>query len=282
VTSGPVDPQPDAALPLAGRVAIVTGAGRLRGIGRATALALARLGADTVVTGTGRDPASFPDDEKKIGWRDVESVAEEVRALGRRALPLVASVTDASSIDDMLRRTISELGRVDILVNNAAAPLGADRAPVVDVEADDFWRVVHVKLMGTFLCSRAVARQLIRQGEGGRIVNLSSTAGKRGNAGTAAYNAANFAVEGFTQALAKELAQYKVTVNAVCPGLTETSRMDPLGRSETWQKRIADIPLGRVASDSEVASLIAFLCRDDASFITGQAININGGAVTER
>ena len=112
---------------LNGKVAIITGAGRLRSIGFETAMALARLGADIVVTGTGRDPESFPPDERKLGWRDVESTAERVRELGRKALPLVADVTRVADVDRMVARTLEELGRVDILINNAAMPIGRDR-----------------------------------------------------------------------------------------------------------------------------------------------------------
>ena len=166
---------------LEGKVAFITGAGRLRGIGRAAAIALARLGADIVITGTGRDPASFPEDEKAIGWRDVESVAEQVRAQGRRALPLVFDVTDAAQVEAAVARTVEELGRVDILVNNAAVARGEDRTAVELLEPDVFQRVVDVKVRGTFLCTQAVIKRLYAQGEGGKIVNISSVAGKRGN-----------------------------------------------------------------------------------------------------
>ena len=123
---------------------------------------------------------------------------------------------------------------------------------------------------------------MIKQGEGGKIINLSSSAGKTGSPNMAAYNASNFAIDGFTQALSKELASKKITVNSVCPGLTETARMDPMGRKEKWTERIDRIPLGRVAEDTEIAELIGFLSSDRASYITGQSININGGTVTER
>ena len=113
------------ATPLSGRVAIVTGAGRHRGIGRASALVLARMGADVVITGTGRDPANYPDDEKEIGWRDIDSLADEITGLGRRALPLVVDVTDPEAVDELVASAVSEFGRADILVNNAAAPMAA-------------------------------------------------------------------------------------------------------------------------------------------------------------
>ena len=267
---------------LSGKVAIVTGAGRLRGIGHASAVVLAEMGADVVITGTGRDPSTFPDDEKKAGWKDIESVADEVRALGRKALPLVVDVSHQDQVRTMIGRVISELGSVDIMVNNAASPYGEDRRPVLEVDDRMFMRVVEVKLFGTYLCSKAAAGQMVKQGRGGRIINLSSSAGKRGQANMAAYNSANFAVDGFSQALAKELAIENITVNCVCPGLTETARMDPLGRGDFWAQRAAQIPMGRVGTDLEVAELIGFLASPRAAYITGQAINVNGGAVTER
>ncbi len=267
---------------LSGKVAIVTGAGRLRGIGRATANVLARMGADVVVTGTGRDPATFPPDEKDAGWRDIESTADEVRSFGVRALPVVMDVTNADEVQKLIDDSVSKLGSVDIFINNAAAPYGADRVPVVEVAEDVFKKVLEVKVVGTYLCSKAAALQMIEQGNGGRIINISSTAGKRGNANMAAYNAANFAVDGFTQALAKEVAEHDITANCVCPGMTETARLDPIGRGDAWWSRAAQVPLGRPAEDMEVGELIGFLCSPRAAYITGQAININGGSVTER
>ena len=267
---------------LSGKVAIVTGAGRLRGIGRATANVLARMGADVVVTGTGRDPATFPVDEKDAGWRDIESTADEVRSFGVKALPVVMDVTNADEVQKLIDDSVSELGSVDILINNAAAPYGEDRVPVVEVAEEVFKKVLEVKVVGTYLCSKAATVQMIKQGLGGRIVNISSTAGKRGSANTAAYNASNFAVDGFTQALAKEVAEYEITANCVCPGMTETARLDPIGRGDEWWTRAAQVPLGRPADDMEIGELIGFLCSPRAAYITGQAININGGSVTER
>ncbi len=266
---------------LSGKVAIVTGAGRYRGIGRASALALAAKGADLVVTGTGRDPDSFPDDEKEMGWRDVESVAAEIREAGRTALPLVLDVTDVDAVRAMVETTLERLGRVDILVNNAAAPMGADRVPVVEVDDDVFRHVIEVKVMGSYYCAKAVAQALIDQGEGGSIVMISSIAGKRGNANMAALNAACFAVNGFTQSLAKELGPADVNVNAVCPGIIPTSRWDAAAPDRNLQSRVGNVPLGRPGTYEEVGELIAYLCSPAAHYINGQAINIDGGLVTE-
>jgi|TARA_B100002003_G_scaffold133284_1_gene123369 NAD(P)-dependent dehydrogenase (short-subunit alcohol dehydrogenase family) len=267
---------------LSGKVAIVTGAGRMRGIGRATAVILARMGSNVVVTGTGRNPDTFPHDEKDVGWRDIDSTVEEIQANGVRGLPLIVDVSREKDVRRMIDSTVDEFGRLDIIVNNAAAPYGPDRVPVLDLTADVFKDVIDIKLMGTFYCSKAAARQMVKQGEGGRIVNLSSTMGKSGHANTSAYNAANFAVDGFTQALAKEMAAHAITVNSVCPGLTETSRMDPMGREDRWDERLKGIPMNRVGTDEEVGELIGFLCSPRAAYITGQSVNVNGGALTER
>ena len=187
---------------LDGKVAIVTGAGRLRGIGRASAVAFAQLGADVVVTGTGRDPATYPADEKAEGWRDVESTADEVRAEGRRALPLVVDVTNRDDVQMMMDRTVQDLGRVDILVNNAAYARGPDRVSILETDDDIFQKVIDIKVTGTYLCTKAVLKVLMDQGQGGKIVHISSTAGKRGDPNTLAYNAACFAMVGMTQSMA--------------------------------------------------------------------------------
>ncbi len=279
--SAPDIDAPPRAKELAGKVAIVTGAGRRRGIGRATAVVLAEMGADVVVTGTGRDPSTFPEDEQAAGWRDIDSVADEIREAGSRALPLVVDVSDSEQVDRMIEQTVAEFGRLDIIVNNAAAPYGADRKPLLDVDPDVFKRVIDIKVGGTFLCSRAAAAQMVKQGEGGRIINLSSIAGKRGMANTSAYNAANFGVDGFTQAIAKELAVHGITANSVCPGLIGTARMDGMPQT-SWDARIAANPMGRVGSDREVAEVIGFLASPRASYINGEAINVNGGDATDR
>lgn len=265
---------------LDGKVAIVTGAGRLRGIGRATALALAELGADIVVTGTGRDPAKFPADEKAVGWRDVESTAEQVRRLGRRCLPVVANVADYADVKRTVSATLQEFGRIDMLINNSAFARGPDRVPLVEL-SEDLWRkVLEIKLTGSFLMCQAVLPTLIKQGQGGSILNVSSIAGKRGFPNMTAYCTSNAGIQGFTQALAIELAPHNIRVNAVCPGIIDTSRMDDLGRDETWTTVIHQtVPLKRAASDEEVGKFMAYLCTPDASYMTGQSINFDGGVV---
>ena len=266
---------------LDGKVAIVTGAGRLRGIGRAASVALARMGADVVVTGTGRDPATFPPDEKAVGWKDVEGTAEQVRAEGSRALTLKVDITDRDQVQMMIDRTLEEFGRMDILINNAAYPRAGDRVPIVDLDPDVFQRVMDIKVTGSYLCTKGFVKALLEQGQGGKIINISSTAGKRGDPNTLAYNAACFAVIGMTQSLAQELGPHGINVNCVCPGAVDTHRMDVLGRGEYWEQMEARTPIRRSGTDEEVGDFIAYLCTEAASWIHGQSINIDGGEVME-
>ena len=266
---------------LDGKVAIVTGAGRLRGIGRAAAVELARMGADVVVTGTGRSPDRYPPDEKAVGWRDVESTAEQVRAKGRRALTLTVDVSSADDVQKMVDRTLEEFGRVDVLINNAAFARGPDRVPILDLPEDIFQRVVDIKITGTFLCTKSVIEHMIERGEGGKIVNISSTAGKRGSENTLAYNASNFALVGMTQSMARELGPHGINVNCVCPGAVDTHRMDDIDRDTRWVQMASTTPIGRNGTDDEVGAFVAYLCSDAASWIHGQSININGGTVME-
>ena len=265
---------------LSGKIAIVTGAGRYRGIGRSTALALARAGADVSITGTGRSLDSYPEDEKAIGWRDIDSVADEIRDLGHRALPIVA---DMGSIDDargVVEKTIDKFGRIDILVNNAALGIGRDRVPVIELD-DALWhRIIEVKLFGSYYASKAAAQQMVKQSLGGSIVMVSSIAGKLHTANAAAYVVSNMGVQGLTGSMAKELGQYNINVNCVCPGVIDTARMDVHGRGEVWEDRIKTIPMGRAGTPDDVANAILFLCSKEGRWTTGQSINVDGGRVT--
>ena len=265
---------------LSGKAAIVTGAGRLRGIGRATAVALARLGADVAVTGTGRSPERYPPDEQAAGWRDVESTAEQVRAQGARALPLIVDVADGDSVRRMAERVLAEFGRIDILVNNAAYARGPDRVAIGELDQRVFQAVVDVKVRGTFLCAKAVVPAMIAQG-GGKIVNISSGSGKTGGANNLAYSAACFAQVGMTQSMARELGRHNINVNCVCPGSVDTSRVDDIGRGEAWRRIAEGLPIGRTGTDDEVGAFAAYLCTEAASWIHGQSINIDGGGIME-
>ena len=266
---------------LAGKVALVTGAGRLRGIGRAAAVALARLGADVAVSGTGRDPASFPDDEKAVGWRDVDSVVEQIEAEGSRGLALRFDGADRAESQAAIDQIVAEFGRIDILINNAAIARGEDRTAVESLDPDLFQRVVDVKVRGTFLCTQAFIRRIYEQDEGGKIINIASIAGKRGSAQTLAYNAANFAMIGMTQSMAREFGPRGVNVNCVCPGAVATSRMDEVNPDNRPERTRPGDPVGRWGTDDEVGDFIAYLCTEPASWIHGQSINQDGGAVME-
>ena len=280
---------------LAGKVAIVTGAGRMRGIGRAIAVRLAGEGADVVVTAITRAQQSLPEHEREAGWRGAESVAEEVRALGRRpdgrasarALALDVDVTKPEQVRAMVERARAEFGRIDVLVNNAGLALVSGKKDLWDVDDDEWRREIDVNLNGVFHCCKAVAKALVEQGEGGRIVNISSLAGRAGQPQYGGYTPAKFAVVGLTQALALELAKHGVTVNAIAPGTTDTDMMDGTFRRTGERMGVPFeaikqgvrmfVPLGRQGRPEEIAGVVAYLCSPQAAYITGQAINVDGG-----
>jgi len=265
---------------LAGKVAVVTGAGRMRSIGRPIALELARAGCDIVLTGTGRAPERYPADERVAGWRDIESVASEVRALGRRALALVSDVSNEGAVAALAERVVAELGRVDVVVNNAGAARGQDRVPVVELAPAAWRNVLDVNLTGSFLMSKLFGQRLIAQGRGGSIVNISSIAGKALPPNTAAYAASKAGLQALTASMAQEMGQYNVRVNAICPGVIDTSRMDDLGRGEVWDAFVKSaIPLGRAGAGIDIAAAVVFLCSDQGAWITGQSYNVDGGHV---
>jgi len=268
---------------LGGKVAVVTGAGRMRSIGRPIAVELARAGCDVVLTGTGRPPERYPDDEKAAGWRDIESVAEEVRAVGRRALPLISDVADWSAVQALADRVMGEFGRVDIVVNNAGAARGSDRVPVVDMDVGTWEHVIAVNLNGTFYMSKAFGRLLADAGRGGSIVNISSIGGKMMPARTTAYAASKAGIHALTCGMAVEMGPSGVRVNAICPGIIDTFRMDDIPRGQQWDDLITrSVPLGRAGSGEDVAWMVVYLCSDQGSWITGQLYTVDGGTVPGR
>ena len=268
---------------LEGKVAVVTGAGRMRSIGRPIAVELARAGCDVVITGTGRPPERYPDDEQAVGWRDIDSVADEIQALGRRAVPVVSDVSDPDAVDALVDTVVSELGRVDIIVNNAGAARGDDRVPVIDLDPATWRTVIDVNLNGTFYMSRAFGQRLVAQGDGGSIVNISSIGGKWMAARTAAYAASKAGIHALTAAMAAEIGPAGVRVNAVCPGIIDTYRMDDIPRGEAWDRLIAErIPLGRAGAGEEIAWMVLYLCSEQGSWITGQLYTVDGGTLPGR
>lgn len=271
---------------LEGKVALVTGAGGENGIGRGIATRLALEGADVVVN----DLTINPYDDRPGTWGGMTQVVEEIKALGRKSTAIIADVSNAAQVHAMVDQTIAEFGRIDILVNNAGSRPGGDRKLVVDVLEEDFDLVIRVNLKGTFLVSQAVARHMIKRGGGGKIINMSSRAGKTGTAMYAAYCASKFGVIGFTQSLALELAQHNIMVNAICPGLVDTERVDyiaaataPEGqsaieyRADMVRDRAATVPLGRLAVAADIAKTAAFLASSESDYLTGQSINVAGG-----
>ena len=262
---------------LAGKVAIVTGAGRMRSIGRPIAVLLAAAGANIVITGTGRAPERYPDDEKAAGWRDIASVKDEVEATGAKCLALVSDISDEAAVDALVARTVSEFGRVDIVVNNAGAARGDDRVPVTQLSYETWKRVLVTNLDGTFLLSRAAARVMLNQGEGGSLVNISSIASKLAGANTAAYASSKAGINALSRSMALELASKQIRVNALCPGIIDTFRMDDIGRGDAWRETLKRIPLGYAGDGSECAEMVLFLVTERGKWITGQAINVDGG-----
>jgi NAD(P)-dependent dehydrogenase (short-subunit alcohol dehydrogenase family) len=274
---------------LAGKVAIVTGAGRMRGIGRAIAVRLAEDGADIVATARGRPHEEFPEAERHAAWHGVQSLAGEVRALGRRAVAFDVDVTQPEQVQAMVDRTVAEFGRIDILVNNAGLAIVSGKKNLWEVEDDEWRREIDVNLNGVFHCCKAVARVLVEQKEGGRIVNISSLAGRVAQPQYGGYTPAKFAVVGLTQALALELAPHGVNVNCIAPGSTDTDMMDGTFRRTGERLGVpfemvkgavrSFVPLGRQAEPREIASVVAYLCSPASAYITGQTISVDGGAI---
>ena len=276
---------------LAGKIALVTGAGGMRGVGRATALKLAQQGADVAITDVRRETTDLPPAEVRAEWHSIDSVAEEVESLGRACFPVYCDLSDDGQIHGLVDQVVGRFNQIDIMVNNARAIIGRDKVPVTDLARDVWDHFLAINTTAVFVCTQAVSREMVSRGKGGRIINIASNAGKQASEMGAAYSASKFAVLGLTQASAMDLARYDITVNAVCPGPINTDRMSYWERSraeeqgislEEFRGRIVDeagdrTPMGRIAEAEDVANMVAFLSSEDASFITGQAYNVNGG-----
>jgi NAD(P)-dependent dehydrogenase (short-subunit alcohol dehydrogenase family) len=264
---------------LHGKVAIVTGATRKRGLGRAIALALARAGADVAVTGTSREPRNLTEDERKEGWRGALDVAAEVEALGRKSIAVFIDVRSSADVQRLMRETVERLGRIDILVNNATYPRGADRVPIQELD-DDLWRtILDINLNGAMLCCKYAARQMVEQQQGGSIVSISSGAALKAPARFAAYAASKAGLHALTSSLADELGPHGITANVVAPGFLDTARIDVLRDPKRWDQRLATIPIKRPGTVEEVADLVRYLCGPTARWISGDVFLINGGEV---
>lgn len=265
---------------LEGKIAIVTGATRKRGLGRAIALCLAQGGADVVVTGSGLKPEhEIPRDERDSGWHGATDVAQEARAFGVRALAMAVDVTSSAAVQRMVDDTVAKLGRVDILVNNATFARGDDRVPLQQLD-DELWRrIVDVNLTGTMLCCKYASRQMIRQGAGGSIVSISSAAAVKAPPTVAAYAASKAGIHALNAVLAAELGPHGITANVIAPGVLDTARVDVLRESARWEQRLAVVPMGRPGTPEEVAELVRYLCGPHARWISGEVFLMTGGEV---
>lgn len=242
---------------LEGKRALVTGAGR--GIGRAIALKLAQEGADVLVNDVNRDNA--------------EQVAEEIRALGRKAVAVVADVSKPEEAQGLVSAAINDLGGLEVLVNVA----GINRDAMLHKMTQDQWNaVLAVNLTGTFNTTQAAAVHMREVGYG-RIINIASMSWL-GNIGQANYAASKAGVVGLSKTAARELAKKGVTVNVICPGFIDTDMTRGVPE-KVWQMMVDKIPAGRVGDPSEVANVVAFLASDEAGYVTGEVINVSGGMV---
>jgi len=273
---------------LNGKVALVTGAAGKRGMGHAVSLRLAGEGANVVVVDKYAAPRSpFPGDE---GWGGLDNVVAEIESLGRKALAVVADVSSSQEVDATVSKAIERFGKLDILVH-CASIRGPVTTPIIDL-AEGVWKtVLDVNLNGTFLIAKAVARSMVARGEGGKIILIASMGGVKGMPGSGAYCVSKFGVIGLVKTMALELARHKIYVNAINPGSVSTHLRDNFhrekgqaegvtveeARARDYQKLIEVIPLGRMGTTEEMASLILFLASDQSSYITGEAINISGG-----
>jgi NAD(P)-dependent dehydrogenase (short-subunit alcohol dehydrogenase family) len=276
---------------LIGKIVLVTGAASKRGMGHAIALRLAREGADIAILDMFRAPKSiWPGDE---GWEGLDTEVGEIEAMGRRALPLVADVSKSQDVDAAVDTTIKKFGYIDILVHG-----GGIRGPmmksVIDLSEEEWRNTLDVNLTGSFLISKAVAKHMIANSrEGKKIVFIGSKAATEGYKGSSSYCASKHGVIGLTKTLALELAPYKINVNAINPGAFDTNLRDSaiIERAKSQGISVTEmieqqskqpgpgpqIPLGRSGTPEEIADLAFFLVSDQSKYITGKAIDIDGG-----
>jgi 2-hydroxycyclohexanecarboxyl-CoA dehydrogenase len=246
---------------LQGKVAIITGAGG--GIGRGIALKFGSLGAKVVVG-----------DIKTEGAAETVSLLEKE---GAKGLALKTDITDLVQVQEMVKVTLSTFGKVDILVNNA----GWDRIEPFMKNPPDFWdQVIAINLKGPINCTRAVLDPMVDR-KYGKIVNISSDAGRVGSSGEAVYSACKGGIIAFTKTIAREMARYSINVNCICPGATDTPLLAELTKGETGAKiidaMVKAVPFRRLGKPEDIAGAVAFLASDEAAFITGQTLSVSGG-----
>ncbi|MBU1204876.1 MAG: 3-oxoacyl-ACP reductase FabG [Nanoarchaeota archaeon] len=246
---------------LKNKIAIVTGS--RRGIGKAIVLALAKAGAHVVVS--------------DINLDDCNKVVEEIKAIGKEGLAVKADVSNNEDIKQMVESTVKRFGKIDILVNNAGIYM---QKSLTDSTEQDFDRILDINLKGVFLCSKAVVPEMIKQGKG-KIINITSIAGQVGFANSSAYCASKGAIINITRELALELAQYKINVNAIGPGVIETPMTKNLLEDKaTKETLLANIPLNRIGKPEDIANAALFLASNKADYITGITLFVDGGWLT--
>jgi NAD(P)-dependent dehydrogenase (short-subunit alcohol dehydrogenase family) len=273
----------------AGHVAVITGAGRIGGIGAAIARRVADEGGRVVITDLCRERPAVP--RERFGSRDeLEAVAEELRAAGAEVLPVAADVTEEAEVAALMAAAERAFGRIDHLFNNAGGGTGAgpvDRTSVAELDRDDWSYTLRVSLDSAYLCAKHAVPHITRAG-GGSIVNTGSISAHHGIAGMSAYAVAKYGLVALTRTLAVELAPLGIRVNAFAPGMTLTpyvrqrfehrAAQDPSRTAEEHLDAVAkSIPLGRAAQPEEMAAVAAFLASRDASYVTGQTILVDGG-----
>ncbi len=244
---------------LVGKVAVVTGASS--GIGRATSVALAKAGADVVLN-------------YYSGEQNVMEAVEEIRALGRNAMPSKTDVSDPVAVDAMVAETVKEFGRIDIFISSAVY---SDREPFLTADMKGFRRTIEVSMFGAYYCLRATCNQMVKQGQGGAVVIVSSPHAQIAFPNAMAYNMAKAAIDQMARTAACELLQEKIRVNICYPGWTDTPGERKFFSEETIQKAAKSLPWGRLATSEEVARAILFLAEPASDYITGEILHVDGG-----
>lgn len=246
---------------LIGKVALVTGANS--GIGKAIAFYLAEEGADVVI-----DYVVNPD--------EANEVADQIKAMGRKSLAIKADVSNASEVKSMFTKIIEEFSKLDILVNNAGI---GNLIPTVDLSDEAWNKMIAIHLYGTMNCTREALKIMLKQ-KSGKIINIASICGTTGCLAAAHYSAAKGGIIGFTRAVAREVIQQGINVNAVAPGYVDTPLLVSAGLTqESLKELLKEIPIGRLGTPREIASLVAYLATEEANFMVGQVISPNGGQV---
>lgn len=269
---------------LNGQVALITGAGRANGIGAAIARRLAVEGAHIVISDLCAPPSDLPHGGNPA-QEELDGIADEIQKTGVKSIPIVADITRSADILNMLDQVKEHFGRLDILVNNAGAIIGP--APVRYMAEEAWRRMMEINATGVFLCCHHALPLMIEGGRGGRIINMSSIAALRPRIFMSAYAAGKAAVIALTRSLAQEVGELGITVNAILPGDIDTgmkqwgmqleSMVTGQAYDEVIDNLVERIPSGRLGRPDDVAQLIAFLCSEEAAFITGQALNLTGG-----